>query len=180
MNVICTIKTLYGEESYFFKDVKEISDIELTLQRSLESICHDYDYILKRIEFVDENYIKYRKKAIQIYENIFDESPEDEFGSGEFTTLETILNELNETERKTKMKYLGNEREMEKAVGLLIPLLEGMAEDRGSHVEVWAETYQGTDKIYVEINKAKYEVNVTAMNMRSMVRSVVDAVALKF
>ena len=55
-----------------------------------------------------------------------------------------------------------------------------MAEDRNSHVEVWAETYQGTDKICVEINKAKYEINVTAMNMRSMIRSVVDTVALKF
>ena len=69
---------------------------------------------------------------------------------------------------------------MEKAIKLLIPLLQGMAEDRNSHVEVWAETYQGTDKICVEINKAKYEINVTAMNMRSMIRSVVDMVALKF
>lgn len=55
-----------------------------------------------------------------------------------------------------------------------------MAENRDSHVEVWAETYFGTDKICVEINKAKYEINVTAMNMRSMIRSVVDTVALKF
>lgn len=75
---------------------------------------------------------------------------------------------------------LGNEIEMEKAVKLLIPLLQGMAENRDSHVEVWAETYFGTDKICVEINKAKYEINVTAMNMRSMIRSVVDMVALKF
>lgn len=177
MNVVCTIKTLYGEESYFLEDVKNISDIELTLQRALESICHDYDYILKRIEFVDENYIEHKEKAIQIYENIFGESPEDVFGSGEYTTLETILNEI---ERETKMKYLGNEREMEKAIKLLIPLLQGIAEDRDSHVEVWAETYLGTDKICVEINKAKYEINVTAMNMRSMIRSVVDVVALKF
>lgn len=99
------------------------------------------------------------------------------FGSGEFTTLETILNEM---ERETKMKYLGNEREIEKAIELLKPLLQGMAENRDSHVEVWAETYLGTDKICVEINKAKYEINVTAMNMRAIIRSVVDAVALKF
>lgn len=177
MKVVCTIKALYGEESYFLEDVKNISDIELMLQRALESICHDYDYILKRIEFVDENYIKHRKKAIQIYENIFGESPEDVFDSGEYTTLETILNEM---ERETKMKYLGNEREIEKAIELLKPLLQGMAENRDSHVEVWAETYLGTDKICVEINKAKYEINVTAMNMRSMIRSVVDVVALKF
>lgn len=87
--------------------------------------------------------------------------------------MEAILNEI---ERGVKM----NEREMEKAVELLIPLLQGMAEDRGSHVEVWAETYFGADKICVEINKAKYEINVTAMNMRAMIRSVVDTVALKF
>ena len=78
------------------------------------------------------------------------------------------------------MKYLGNEKEMEKAVELLTPLLKGMAEDRDRHVEVWAETYNCTDKICVEIDKAKYEINVTAMNMRAMIRVVVDAVALKF
>ena len=78
------------------------------------------------------------------------------------------------------MKYLGNEREMEKAVELLIPLLRGIAEDRDRHVEAWAESYNGTDKICIEIDKAKYEINVTAMNMRAMIRSVVDAVALKF
>ena len=78
------------------------------------------------------------------------------------------------------MKYLGNEREMEKAVKLLIPLLEGMAEDRDSHVEVWVETYLGTDKICIKINKAKYEINVSAMNMCAIIRSVVDTVALKF
>ena len=72
MNVVCTIKTTFNEESYFLENIKRINDIELTLQRALESICHDYDYIIKKFEFVDGNYIEQRKKAIQIYENIFD------------------------------------------------------------------------------------------------------------
>lgn len=70
MNVVCTIKALYGEESYFLEDVKNINDIELTLQRALESICHDYDYIIKKFEFVDGNYIEHRKAGgtMEIYD----------------------------------------------------------------------------------------------------------------
>ena len=62
-----------------------------------------------------------------------------------------------------------------KAVKLLRPLLEGLAEDREETVDV----YNGEDYITVTINKAKYEINVTAENVRSIVQSVVNRVALK-
>ena len=172
MNIIFTIKTDYSIEKYFLQNVSHI-DAEFKLQTALDSIGFEEPYRIVDVEFVDKKYKKIREQVIVIYENIFRESVEEDFLQGEYTTLEAILNEI---ERGVKM----NEREMEKAVELLIPLLQGMAEDRGSHVEVWAETYLGTDKICVEINKAKYEINVTAMNMRSMIRSVVDMVALKF
>lgn len=45
--------------------------------------------------------------------------------------------------------------------------------------EIWEK--QITKSVSIPIHsKAKYEINVTAMNMRSMIRSVVDMVALKF
>lgn len=172
MNIIFTIKTNYSIEKYFLQNVSHI-DAEFKLQTALDSIGFEEPYRIVDVEFVDKKYKKIREQVIAIYENIFRESVEEDFLQGEYTTLEAILNEI---ERGVKM----NKREMEKAVELLIPLLQGMAEDRGSHVEVWAETYLGTDKICVEINKAKYEINVTAMNMRAMIKSVVDTVALKF
>lgn len=172
MNIIFTIKTDYSIEKYFLQNVSHI-DAEFKLQTALDSIGFEEPYRIVYVEFVDKKYKKIREQVIAIYENIFRESVEEDFLQGEYTTLEAILNEI---ERGVKM----NEREIEKAVELLIPLLKGMAEDRDSHVEVWAETYFGADKICVEINKAKYEINVTAMNMRAMIRSVVDTVALKF
>lgn len=175
MNIIFTIKTNYSIEKYFLQNVSHI-DAEFKLQTALNSIGFEEPYRIVNVEFVDKKYKKIREQVIAIYENIFKESVEEDFLQDKYTTTEAILNEI---ERETKMR-IGNEREMEKAVELLIPLLQGMAEDRNSHVEVWAETYLGTDKICVEINKAKYEIKVTAMNMRSMIRSVVDTVALKF
>lgn len=66
-----------------------------------------------------------------------------------------------------------------KAVKLLRPLLKGLAEDRKETVNVYADVYNGEDYIIVTIDKAKYEINVTAENVRSIVRSVVNKVALK-
>ncbi len=71
-------------------------------------------------------------------------------------------------------------REIDKAVELLKPLFKGLAEGRCDSVDVYTEDYHGEDYIIVVINKAKYEINVTAENMRAMIRSVVDTVALKF
>lgn len=70
-------------------------------------------------------------------------------------------------------------REVDKAVELLQPLFNGLAEGRKETVHVYANVYDGEDYIIVTINKAKYEINVTAENVRSMVRSVVNEVALK-
>ena len=69
-------------------------------------------------------------------------------------------------------------REVDKAVELLKPLLNGMAENR-STVEVKAEKIHDDDYIVVTINGADYNVCVECENVRSMVKSVVDKVALK-
>lgn len=66
-----------------------------------------------------------------------------------------------------------------KAVELLQPLFNGLAEGRNETVNVYADVYNGEDYIIVTINKAKYEINVTAENVRSIVQSVVNRVALK-
>lgn len=70
-------------------------------------------------------------------------------------------------------------REIDKAVELLKPLFKGLAEGRCDSVDVYTEDYHGEDYIIVVINKAKYEINVTAENVRSIVQSVVNRVALK-
>lgn len=71
-------------------------------------------------------------------------------------------------------------REIDKAVNLLTPLLEGMAKDRDDSVKVYTCSHTGSNSIVVIINECTYEVDVTAENMRSMIKSVIDAVALKF
>ena len=69
-------------------------------------------------------------------------------------------------------------REVDKAVELLRPLLNGMAENR-SIVEVRAEKIHNNDYIVVTIYGANYNVCVECENVRSMVKSVIDVVALK-
>lgn len=68
-------------------------------------------------------------------------------------------------------------RDIDRAVELLQPLFNGLAE--GRTVNVYTEKYYDEDFIIVTIDKAKYEINVTAENVRSIVRSVVNRVALK-
>ena len=65
-----------------------------------------------------------------------------------------------------------------KAVGLLNPLLNGLAHE-GETVEVFGVKVNDDSFIIVHINNANYKINVTCENARSMVRSVVDAVVLK-
>ena len=69
-------------------------------------------------------------------------------------------------------------REVDKAVELLSPLLNGMAENR-STVEVKADKIHNDDYIVVAINGANYNVCVECENVRSMIKSVIDVVALK-
>ena len=70
-------------------------------------------------------------------------------------------------------------RDIDRVVELLQPLFNGLAEDRNETVDVYADVYNGEDYITVTINKAKYKINVTAENVRSMVQSVVNRVALQ-
>lgn len=70
-------------------------------------------------------------------------------------------------------------REINRAVELLKPLFSGLAEDRNEAVEIYTEKYHDEDFIIVTIDNAKYEINVTAENVRSIVQSVVNRVALK-
>lgn len=69
-------------------------------------------------------------------------------------------------------------REVDKAVELLRPLLNGMAENR-STVEVRAEKIHNDDYVVVTVNEYDYKVHVECENVRSMVKNVVDVVALK-
>ena len=70
-------------------------------------------------------------------------------------------------------------RDIDRAVELLKPLFTGLAEDRNETVDIYADVYNGESCIVVTVNNAKYEINVTAENVRSIVQSVVNRVALK-
>ena len=90
---------------------------------------------------------------------------------------------MSKEKMATKKDMLNGGKRMSevcKAVKLLRPLLEGLAEDRNETVDVFAvtDTVRG-DLIIVRINGVQYEANVTAENVRSIVRSVVNKVALK-
>lgn len=68
-------------------------------------------------------------------------------------------------------------RDIDRAVELLKPLFNGLAEDRNENVDIYADVYNGVSYVVVIIDKAKYEINVTAENVRSIVQSVVNKVA---
>ena len=70
-------------------------------------------------------------------------------------------------------------RDIDRAVELLKPLFNGLAEGRNETIDIYADVYNGESRIIVTVNNAKYEINVTAENVRSMVQSVVNRVALK-
>ena len=70
-------------------------------------------------------------------------------------------------------------RDIDRAVELLKPLFNGLAEGRNETVDIYADVYNGESRIIVTVNNAKYEINVTAENVRSMVQSVVNRVVLK-
>ena len=71
-------------------------------------------------------------------------------------------------------------REIDKAIELLHPLLEGIAKERNCTVSVRATDINKFPFITVTIDKGKYEIPVACMNMRAMIKAVVDTVALKF
>ena len=70
-------------------------------------------------------------------------------------------------------------RDIDRAVELLKPLFNGLAEDRNETVDIYTDVYNGESYVVVIIDKAKYEINVTAENVRSIVQSVVNRVVLK-
>ena len=71
-------------------------------------------------------------------------------------------------------------KEIDKAVELLKPLLKGMAKERNCTVSVMATDINKFPSITVTIDKGKYVIPVACMNMRAMIKAVVDTVALKF
>ena len=71
-------------------------------------------------------------------------------------------------------------REIDKAIELLQPLLKGIAKERNCTVSVKETDINKFPFITVIINEGKYEIPIACMNMRAMIKAVVDAVALKF
>lgn len=86
-----------------------------------------------------------------------------------------ILKDIDERLEKSRRV-----EEVCKAVELLKPLLERLAEGRGETVGIYGVTEAARgDLIIVRINDTTYEINVTAKNLQLMVQSVVDRIILK-
>ncbi|WP_462350153.1 hypothetical protein [Eubacterium ventriosum] len=99
---------------------------------------------------------------------------------GSYTEIKNVYGcKITANEKYIDRKRKNEMKEVDKAVELLRPLFEGLAEGRCDNVDVYTEDYHDEDYIIVVIDKAKYEINVTAENVRSIVQSVVNRVALK-
>lgn len=74
-----------------------------------------------------------------------------------------------------------NKREIDEAVKLLKPLLNGIAKykRRNIVIEVFAEEKNNENYILVIIDGGKYYVNVECCSLACMVQSVIDTVVLK-
>ncbi len=91
--IIFTIKTAYSEENYFLT-VNDTEAIELQIDKALAEICYCDNYEIISYTEVTKEYIEERNKAIVEYENLFNESVENSFCSGKYTTLEAIKDDI--------------------------------------------------------------------------------------
>ena len=92
-NIIFTIKTAYSEENYFL-EVNENDSIEFQIDNSLAEICFCDAYEIVSYKEVSEDYTEERKTLMKEYEKLFNETVEDAFMSGKYTTLEAIKNDM--------------------------------------------------------------------------------------
>lgn len=93
-NIIFTIKTEYSTENYFL-EVNENHSIELQIDNALAEICFCDEYEIVSYKEVSEDYTEERNTLLSEYEKLFNESIEDAFMSGKFTTLEAIKKDID-------------------------------------------------------------------------------------
>lgn len=94
-NIIFTIKTAYTEES-FFMTANNTTSLDLQIEAVLSEIgfCDEYEII--DYKEVDNDYYIKRLATKTAYETLFNESLEDAFCSGKYTTLKVIKNEIEQ------------------------------------------------------------------------------------
>ena len=92
-HIIFTIKTAYSEENYFL-EVNENDSIELQIDDALAEICFCDAYEIVSYKEVDNDYYIKRLAVKTAYETLFNESIEEAFCSGKYTTLEAIEKDM--------------------------------------------------------------------------------------
>ena len=92
-HIVFTIKTSYSEENYFL-EVNENDSIELQIDNALAEICYCDAYEIVSYKEVSEDYIEERNALIKEYKILFNETVEEAFMSGKYTTLEAIKNDI--------------------------------------------------------------------------------------
>ena len=99
-HIIFTIETTYSEENYFLS-VNENNSIEFQIFNALAEICYCDAYEIVGYKEVDNDYYINWLAAKTTYKTLFNESIEDAFCSGKYTTLEAIENDI---ERRNNLK----------------------------------------------------------------------------
>ena len=92
-NIIFTIKTSYSKENYFLV-VDENENIEIQIFNEMTDICFCDDYKIVGYKEVNQEYVTERNNAIAKYEKLFSGLVEDNFCSGQYTTLEAIQEDI--------------------------------------------------------------------------------------
>lgn len=92
-HIVFTIKTSYSTENYFLT-MDESQSIELQIDNALAEICFCDAYEIVSYKEVDNDYYIKRLAVKTTYETLFNESIEDAFCSGKYTTLEAIEKDM--------------------------------------------------------------------------------------
>lgn len=93
-NIIFTIKTEYSTENYFL-EVNENDSIELQIDNALAEICFCDAYEIVSYKEVSEDYIEERNALMEEYKRLFNETVEEAFCGGKYTTLEAIKKDMD-------------------------------------------------------------------------------------
>lgn len=127
MHIIFTIKTAYSEESYFLEKLNGDEGIKTQIDDALNGIAFCDDYEVTRIEYVNDEYVDIRNRMIRVYETMTDSTVEEDFCSGRYTTLESIISGI---EYKLHIKNLSIKGTEERMTGRIIADNECYDSDR--------------------------------------------------
>ena len=92
-NIIFTINSSCGKQQFFLV-ADDSASIEMQIHDALADICFCDAYEVISYEETDEAYTESRRQLIELYESVCENTVEEAFCSGSYTTKEAILIDL--------------------------------------------------------------------------------------